>query len=143
MRFIPVVHVVAALVLATVTAPVADKEVSLVGAREDQDSDVFQTADISNGSFGISEEAMPQQPDPGCHMSVYMGGNITYMGATDNGKATEHIATTWCFRILWMEDIPPSVPEFHFCGTGNYFDVHESLERVAMNAGAPGLTKMD
>jgi hypothetical protein len=65
MRFISVVHVLSALVLAAVAAPVIDNSIAPVSTTDTQDSDVFQTISIPNDGFGISDEAQPVA-DPGC-----------------------------------------------------------------------------
>ncbi|KAJ7766021.1 hypothetical protein B0H16DRAFT_1522810 [Mycena metata] len=68
MQFISVFSVLAAIVLATVAAPVDTiPAVATPQAQGEspQRTEVFQTIDIPNGGLGISEEADPKS-DPGC-----------------------------------------------------------------------------
>ncbi|KAJ7028371.1 hypothetical protein C8F04DRAFT_1119821 [Mycena alexandri] len=70
MQFISVFHILAAMVLATVAAPVFSPALPAVTTvqtqgENPQPTEVFQTIDIPNGGLGISEEADPQ-PDTGC-----------------------------------------------------------------------------
>ncbi|KAJ7087021.1 hypothetical protein C8R44DRAFT_991465 [Mycena epipterygia] len=70
MRLISVIHILCALVLATVAAPVGDKALSTVDTRdntEDGNNDTFQTIDPTppNTVHAISDEVDPE-PDDGC-----------------------------------------------------------------------------
>ncbi|KAJ6453748.1 hypothetical protein C8R45DRAFT_1112306 [Mycena sanguinolenta] len=68
MRFISVFHVLSAVALATVAAPVVDKSISAVSARDDLQTspDVIQPIDISSSGHGNVEEVDPDEPDTGC-----------------------------------------------------------------------------